>query len=390
MRSRADGARMHTFAGSLQRLLSLLRCPRCRHDGPLETREGPARRDVAITQHTQHLHCRQCGAEFAVTDDLIPLMWDAGVERVYQGQEFESALAANLAVYDDISDNYQAFTRKSDAIATRMRNAVRRVLQHWPQTQNPPPNGGAHRGLYHLDFGCGPGHVLGWLKDFGFIQIGLDISLRNLRNARRNTGCLVVCGSATEMPFRDHSVNLVTESSVLHHVEDWHAVLREAARVCQAPGGVVLDSEPSSEQMAWSRLAVGVFNSRFLPYKLLSYVRRDKYIFRNVQQARLNCQAEIHHQPGTGFPVDRLKGRLEESGLRVDVILSPTPGLESKARPDWKNVLLSLLSARNPWDPRYGPFTAIGVPVSGSAPSVGADSSHMASRPSTPPAPPGP
>jgi len=352
---------MCTFAGCIQPLLSILGCPRCKHDGQLETSEGPVRRDIAIAQHTRHLLCPRCEARYPVTDDFIPLMWDAEVEQAYQGQASASALAANIAVYDEISDDYQACTRKSAAIGARIGNAVRRALDRWPETRA-SANAVASRRLYHLDFGCGPGHVLGWLKDFGFIQVGLDVSLRNLRNARRHTGALVVCGSAANLPFRSHSVNVVTESGVLHHVEDWEAALREAARVCRTPGGIVLDSEPSSDLMAWSRLAAGVFNSRFVPYKMLSYVRRDKYMFRNLAQAKLNTQAEIHHRPGAGFRVDRLKSYLEECGLAVDVIPSPTPELESKGKPDWKYILLGLLSARNPWNPKYGTFMAIGVP----------------------------
>lgn len=215
-------------------------------------------------------------------------------------------------------------------------------------------------GLLHLDYACGPGHVLGWLKIFGFKQVGLDVSLANLRNARRNTGCMVVCGDASNMPFSDEVFNLVTESSGLHHILDWKAVLSESCRVLDESGGLIIDSEPSDTQLAWSRLAVAVFNFRFPVYKLLSYFYKEKYMFRNIQQAKLNLKAEIHHQPGTGFPLSIVSDIIESAGLGVRIIESPSPDLRSVAKPNWKSILLNLLSGGNPWNPKYGSFTAIG------------------------------
>lgn len=111
--------------------------------------------------------------------------------------------------------------------------------------------------------------------------------------------------------------------------------------------------------MAWSPLAVMVFNARFPIYKALSYFKRDKYIFRNTDQAKLNVQAEVHHQPGTGFPLDEVEALFTKAGFRVDIVLSPTPELSSKGSPGWNGIVLNILSARNPWNPKYGAFTAI-------------------------------
>jgi hypothetical protein len=151
----------------------------------------------------------------------------------------------------------------------------------------------------------------------------------------------------------------VTESSALHHILDWKSVLTESGRICREPGGIIIDSEPSDMQMAWSKLAVTVFNARFPIYKALSYFIKDKYIFRNTEEAKLNLQAEIHHQPGTGFPMDALKNTIENCGFKINVIVSPTVELNSCANPNWKSIILNLLSARNPWNPNFGGFTAI-------------------------------
>jgi len=95
---------------------------------------------------------------------------------------------------------------------------------------------------------------------------------------------------------------------------------------------------------------------------VLSYIKHDKYVFRDMRCAGLNAMAEIHHQPGRGFALEQLRGLFEGAGFAVDVILSPTPDLKSVARPNWKTIFLNLLSGRNPWNPKYGAFTAIAKP----------------------------
>jgi SAM-dependent methyltransferase len=203
---------------------------------------------------------------------------------------------------------------------------------------------------------------LGWLADFDLVSIGMDVSLVNLRNAQRLTGALVVCGDATQMPFTENSFDLVTEASVLHHIMDYQSAVKEACRVCHHSGGIILDAEPSTDTMAFSKLAVAVFNLRFPVYKLLSYIQPDKYIFRDTEQAKLNLLAEIHHQPGKGFPLDTIRELFKQAGFKVHIIPAPTPTLESRATPNWQSIILNLLSFRSPWNPKYSPFTAITIP----------------------------
>jgi SAM-dependent methyltransferase/uncharacterized protein YbaR (Trm112 family) len=360
---------MGEFSESVGELLPLLRCPVCHADRRLDLRGGAAPVDTSLPLTDRHLLCLDCQTQYPVTDDCIPILWDAELRSIYNQMspnppERSSAIAANLSIYDHISDDYHLYSRRNPQIAQRIRSAVRKILDHSPGGVNARTARSDAAPRYHLDFGCGPGHVIGWLKEFGFRQIGMDISLQNLRNARQHTGCLVVCANASNMPLADDSIDIITESSVLHHIFDWKSAIRESIRVCKKEGGIIIDSEPSKDQMAWSRLAVMAFNARFPVYKALSYVLRDKYLFRDMKKAKLNLQAEIHFQPGRGFSLDEIEQLFAVGGFRADIISSPAPDLASNAPPGWKSIVLSLLSARNPWNPKYGPFTAV---ASGSA-----------------------
>lgn len=333
----------------MKSLVELLRCTACQ--SKVELRDGRASANIDWPLLDKHLSCISCNEQYPITDDNIPIMWDRDVKYLLEQENCSGleVLSANFDIYESISDHYAEHTRNDPKLPIRLRNAAKRILDEVDS-----PN-------LHLDFGCGPGQVIGWLKSFGLQQVGLDISLTNLRNARRHTGCWVVCGNACNMPFEAGTFDLVTESSVLHHIPDWCRALSEAIRVCRENGGVVIDAEPTREQMAISKLAVAVFNARFLGYKALSYFKNDKYVFRNMKQAKLNAMAEIHHQPGTGFPLEEFRRIFSESGHDLQIILSPSAELTVRPTPNWKEVVLSVLSFRRPWAPEYGCFTSISV-----------------------------
>jgi len=340
---------------NINELIPIMQCPSCKGHSTLKIKHGAYDFNISIPLYHKTIFCKQCNEHYPITDDLIPIMWSDNLKHAFSeinqteiDSDTDRNISANIRIYDDISTNYAKYTRQNPVISNRISSSVKKIF---------PDN--KTEGLFHLDYACGPGHVLKWLKSFGFRQIGLDVSLVNLRNARKNTGCSVICGDACNMPFANETFNLVTESSALHHILHWKSALTESCRICRKPGGIIVDSEPSDMQMAWSALAVIVFNARFPFYKALSYFSKDKYIFRNTERAKLNLQAEIHHQPGKGFPLDVLKNTIENCGFKTNIIVSPTAELNSCANPSWKSIVLNLLSARNPWNPNYGNFIAI-------------------------------
>jgi SAM-dependent methyltransferase len=93
-----------------------------------------------------------------------------------------------------------------------------------------------------LDVGSADGPSVEWLRERGR-HTALDIDLRGL-------GPGDVCGSATAIPFRDGSFDVVAALDVIEHVESEASILAELRRVL-APGGRLLVSVPAY-QWAWS------------------------------------------------------------------------------------------------------------------------------------------
>lgn len=93
-----------------------------------------------------------------------------------------------------------------------------------------------------LDVGSADGPSVDWLRARGR-RTALDIDFRGLKPGD-------VCGSATAIPFRDGSFDVVAALDVIEHVASEAEILAELRRVL-APGGRLLVSVPAY-QWAWS------------------------------------------------------------------------------------------------------------------------------------------
>ncbi len=97
-------------------------------------------------------------------------------------------------------------------------------------------------GLDVLEVGCGAAQCARWLTTHGARTVGLDLSSRQLQHARRiddATGVRVpvVCGTATELPFRDDAFDVAFSAfGALQFVHDAGRAVAEVARVLRRPG----------------------------------------------------------------------------------------------------------------------------------------------------------
>ena len=86
-----------------------------------------------------------------------------------------------------------------------------------------------------LDVGCGTGHNLAFFKELELKPVGIDASKPMLDIAAKKLGTDVelYLGQAEELPFDNHSFDIVTLITMLEFVSDPTKVLKEAARVAR-------------------------------------------------------------------------------------------------------------------------------------------------------------
>lgn len=89
-----------------------------------------------------------------------------------------------------------------------------------------------------LDLGCGSGHYFDILTSSGRTVVGLDCSAGQLHIAR-NRSRHIVQGDAAALPFADRTFPAVATMWISTDVDDFAAVLAEAARVL-TPGGLLV------------------------------------------------------------------------------------------------------------------------------------------------------
>lgn len=94
-----------------------------------------------------------------------------------------------------------------------------------------------------LDFGCGTGTMLGYLRRFGEVE-GIDADEHAVRYCHARGQARVQLLDSDALPFPDDSFDLLTALDVLEHIDDDRRSFAEVARILR-PGGTFLATVPS-------------------------------------------------------------------------------------------------------------------------------------------------
>jgi len=168
-----------------------------------------------------------------------------------------------------------------------------------------------------LDVGCGHGLYTLKLAWAGASLVGIDVSEEALSLAQRMTskvgfdkGSAYVVGSATELPARDRSFDVIVCNSVLEHITADELALREMRRVLKANGFLFLtvDCDERGLALSWvERLP------RWTRRLLLKAPVASAYTFREGLLGYLDDRYRVVHR----YSAEALRSRLERLGFQV-------------------------------------------------------------------------
>jgi ubiquinone/menaquinone biosynthesis C-methylase UbiE len=179
-----------------------------------------------------------------------------------------------------------------------------------------------------LDFGCGSGNLTRHLIGLGVHTVSADVSDDFLEGIRRKfsaTGLsetLRLNGTDLANVPGAH-FDLVAGYSVLHHVPDYLAIVREMGRVVK-PGGVVyIDHEVTPDY--YGRPPVYVeFLKKARPrvdwrrmLRLVLDVQGYKHILRRLANPRYKREGDIHVWPDDHIEWDRIEQVLRSQGFEI-------------------------------------------------------------------------
>lgn len=104
------------------------------------------------------------------------------------------------------------------------------------------------RGGRLLEIGSGMGHLVGQLEDT-FEAYGMDLNhwaVKQSKSVVENTE--LQTASAQELPFSDHSFNVVIIKHIVEHLPDPEKAIREIGRVTE-PGGTLILATPNLDSL---------------------------------------------------------------------------------------------------------------------------------------------
>jgi ubiquinone/menaquinone biosynthesis C-methylase UbiE len=93
-----------------------------------------------------------------------------------------------------------------------------------------------------LDCGCGTGHNLGWLRDYGR-AVGIDLNRTGLDFAKSRGDHTIAQATAASLPFPNHTFDVVTSFDVIYSLDDEveAGAIGEMFRVLRPQGFLVLN-----------------------------------------------------------------------------------------------------------------------------------------------------
>jgi SAM-dependent methyltransferase len=128
-----------------------------------------------------------------------------------------------------------------------------------------------------LEIGCAGGAFLRAARDTGYTVQGVEFSEDAVRFARERFQLDVREGDVTDAGFETGRFDVVFMGDVLEHLPDPAAVVREAYRIMQ-PGGVLVIECPMQTNTLFSRMGFGVYRVlgatatvHLPPYHLFEY-----------------------------------------------------------------------------------------------------------------------
>jgi ubiquinone/menaquinone biosynthesis C-methylase UbiE len=184
--------------------------------------------------------------------------------------------------------------------------------------------------LVGLDFGCGSGNLTRRLINLGIRTVSADVSDKFLKGIERRfsgTGLSETVGiNGKDLSnFESGRFDFVATYSVLHHVPDYLAIVREMCRVLKVGGVLYIDHEVNESY--WNRPAEYVEFLRkarpkvdFKRYlRLLLDVRGYIHILRRLVNPRYKREGDIHVWPDDHIEWDEIERVLTGEGLEVIV-----------------------------------------------------------------------
>lgn len=224
-------------------------------------------------------------------------------------------IARNIRVHNRIAESYDATHGEifNDIEQSRLRAALGRARDGVATGSKP---------LRALDFGCGSGNLTRHLLALGMEVVAADVSRAFLRVVEQRfvsepVSTLPISGDGLA-GTADASFDFVAAYSVLHHIPDYLAAVREMARVLKPGGVLLLDHEPT--EAYWTQPAIfREFEAAARTPDWGKFLKPSNYVhkLRRLFNPRHTNEGDIHVWPDDHVEWPGIASLLEGHGFEV-------------------------------------------------------------------------
>ncbi|MBL0156268.1 MAG: methyltransferase domain-containing protein [Bryobacterales bacterium] len=179
-----------------------------------------------------------------------------------------------------------------------------------------------------LDIACGMGYGSAALAKVAASVVGLDLSQEAVTAAResyRESNLQFLAAPAQQIPFADHTFDLIVAFEVIEHLNDWSVLLLEAQRLL-SPGGQFIVSTPNINYYAETRKTAGPNPYHQHEFQFEEFRTELTAVFPSVTLFLQNHVGAISFQPVSGSGIlaaetatDRVTAEPEASHFFVAV-----------------------------------------------------------------------
>lgn len=236
------------------------------------------------------------------------------------------AVAHNRNAHNALAARYDGHHPEifNDTEQARLRDAVTRAVDH--------ARAGGQQRVRALDVGCGTGNLTSHLIAAGARVTAADLSTRFFDVIRERFASGLDAVQALNgrdlRPIADGAFAAVAAYSVLHHIPDYLAMVREMARVT-APGGVVMIDHEWADAY-WTSPAIAEFLREAVvwPPRRWWYVMQPSRYWKRVRpflhwqrwtDPRWMPEGDLHIWPDDHIEWARIEATLAEAGCEVVV-----------------------------------------------------------------------
>ncbi len=193
-----------------------------------------------------------------------------------------------------------------------------------------------------LDWGCGRGRFVLWLREQGYDAYGVDIDPEPIQNGLVLFGQkgyhdtpLTLFSAEGRTVYPDHSFDFIMTDNVLEHVRDFDKVLAEIDRLTR-PGGCGYHIFPAQRQVVEGHLFMPFVH--WLPAGhvrkalIRSFVRQGKHPrWEEVKDLDLEAKVEVYYRYSIDHifyrPFRHILQAFQTLGFNVEVLSSSHPAI---------------------------------------------------------------